>query len=103
MSFRDVIFNGQFLWLPSQFFAHRFNHFFALRVTAQLEFREDRFAIHADFKGAARAGDEGEGSDLRFVVLQQVGRETHGPVGVVSNGTVFDPDVYHSFKLTFGY
>ena len=46
--------------------------------------------VHRHLKTATIRGDEGERGDLELVRLQQVGRQTDGPVRVVSNRAVLD-------------
>ncbi len=63
-------------------------------MTTQLQFGEEHLVVHTDFKAASHARDEGDALDLRFEILQQFSHQAHGPVSVVSNRAVFDPNVH---------
>ena len=56
---------------------------------------ENQIPVHLDFEHAALRGDQLDGRDPRFYFFQQIGRETHGAGGVVSNSAIFDADSEH--------
>jgi hypothetical protein len=61
-----------------------------LGVSSGGQLAVDKLAIHAHFEAASVGGDDPDGFDFGFEFLQQVGRQTDGPVGVVSNRAIND-------------
>ncbi len=64
-------------------------------MSPQLQFGEDDLIVRGNFKAASQARNESETLDLWFEVFQQFRCQAHGPVSVVSNRAIFDPDVHH--------
>ncbi len=67
-------------------------------MASKLQFGEEQLVIHGHFKAASHARDEGDALDLWFEILQQFRFQAHGPVCIVSNHAVFDPDVHRSLS-----
>lgn len=73
------------------------NERFEVRPFAGVEFGVERFAIGADFEGAAARWDEGERRDP-IAEFENLGRQTDGFGRVVSNAAILDPDFgFHRF------
>ena len=62
-----------------------------IRPFAGIEFGVERFAIGADFEGAAARWNEGERRDP-IAELENLSRQTDGFRRVVSNAAILDPD-----------
>ncbi len=83
-------------WLPgfslltARFLDLRDEHI-EIRPFAGVEFGMERFAIGADFEGAAARWDEGERRDP-IAELENLSRQTDGFRCVVSNAAILDPD-----------
>ena len=60
----------------------------------------ERFAISADFEGAAAGWNQGERRDA-IAELENLGRQTDSLRGVVSNAAILDPDLgFHRSLLS---
>ena len=66
-------------------------------MTAGLEFGINELVVDGDLVPASLGGEERDGLDLRFEVLEQVICQAHGPVGVVSDCTICDGDLQHGW------
>ncbi len=79
-------------------FSHKPDDFARLGVAPQLQLGEDLLVVQEDLEAASRPGGQGEAFDLGLEILDQVGCQAHGPVGVVSDHAVFNADFhyYHS-------
>ena len=64
-----------------------------------LEFGVDQLVVYADLKPASLGGNESHALDLWFEILEQIIYQAHGPVSVVSNCAVIDPD-FHCTRLS---
>jgi len=64
-------------------------------MTFGLQFGKDQVPVHADLEPASVRGNERHRFDHMLVILQQVLRQAHGPVGVMSNCAVDDFDLQH--------
>ena len=62
-------------------------------MTQGLQLGIDQAVIHCDLELTSVRGNQGQVSDLVLEILEQVGRQAHGPVGVVSYSAVDDFDV----------
>ena len=80
--------------LPSPLFRHRPHHFPGLRKSARLMLRKDPLPVHGDVEYASASPLEFRVDSEGFLDL---GRQTGGPGGVVSNDAVFNLDV-HDFS-----
>jgi hypothetical protein len=71
-----------------------------LGMAAQRALGEHQLAVHGDFKNAAFAGNQTPRADkrLQLALAQNFSRQTDGPVGIVSNGAIFDGD-FQKLKL----
>jgi hypothetical protein len=68
-------------------------------MPAQLQLRKDELIIDGHLEPAAQGGQEADGLDLRFKILEQFSYQAHGPVSVVSNRTIFDANLHKSILL----
>src|SRR5438270_13060586 len=59
-------------------------------------FGEDEVAVDRHFEHPAPGRDQGQLGDGAGVVRQELGRQTDGPVRVVSDHAVFDADLHGS-------
>ena len=67
-----------------------------------LQLGVDQLAIHSHLVAPAIGRDEGDLGDPRFKVLEQVDRQTDGPVGIVSDCAILDPNfMSHANLLGF--
>ena len=57
---------------------------------------EDEVTVDHDFEHPAAGGDQGQLGDGAGVARQELGRQTDGPVRVVSDHAVFDADLHGS-------
>jgi hypothetical protein len=57
---------------------------------------EDEVAVDHHFEHPAPGGDQGQLGDGAGVVRQELGRQTDGPVRVISDHAVFDADLHGS-------
>jgi len=67
------------------------NERFEIRPFAGIEFGVERFAIGADFEGAATGWNQGERRDP-IAEIENLSRQTDGFRRVVSNCAVLNPD-----------
>jgi len=58
-----------------------------------LELGEEQGPVHFHFEAASVRRLQTDGFDLGFEGLEQVGRQVHGPVSVVSDGAIFNIDL----------
>jgi len=73
-------------------FLHQPDHLAGLGVASSLEFGIKQLVVHGDFEPASIGGHESERLDFRFEVRQQFICQADGPVSVVSNSAINDPD-----------
>jgi hypothetical protein len=59
-------------------------------------FGEDEVAVDRHFEHPAPGRDQGQLGDRAGVVRQELGRQTDGPVRVISDHAVFDADLHGS-------
>ena len=73
-----------------------------IRPFAGIELGMERFAIGADFEGAAAGWDEGERRDP-IAKIENLSRQTDGFRRVVSNCAVLNPDfgLHHNLLFLF--
>lgn len=74
-------------------------HFPRFGVPSGGQLAVDQPAVHADFEAATVGGDQPDRFDVGFEFLEQFGRQTDGPVGVVSDRAVDDFDFDHGRLL----
>ena len=70
-------------------------HLARFRMAAKGRFGEEQRTVQRDFKAPARRGHQLERPQPNLVNSQQLGRQTDGPVRVVSGDAVFDADEVH--------
>ena len=63
------------------------------------EFGIDQLGIHLDFEFASVRGNQYQGLEIEFKLLQQFIGQAHGPVSVMSDGTVNDFNREHQVVL----
>ena len=63
-------------------------------MTPRLEFGIDQLVVHTDLKPASLGGNKSQTLDFWFEILEQVICQAHGPVGVMSDCAVIDPDFH---------
>ena len=82
-------------WIPDSSLAARFldlrDEDVEIRPVAGTEFGVERFAIGADFEGAAAGWNQSERRDP-IAELENLSRQTDGFRCVVSNAAILDPD-----------
>lgn len=71
-------------------------------MPSQGELREHRLTVESDLEPPAVGRDELDRLQPRLEGLQEIGRQTGGPLSVVSNGAVFDADPDHRFRSLLG-
>ena len=72
-----------------------------IRPVAGVEFGMERFAIGADFEGAAAGWDQRKRPDA-IAEFENLSRQTDGFRGVVSNAAVLDPNFgFHRSLLSY--
>ena len=59
-------------------------------MSAGLHLGVNQLSVHAYFVASAIRWDEGDLSELRFKLFEQISRQTDGAIGVVSDRAVFD-------------
>jgi hypothetical protein len=69
---------------------HQARHLAFFGVAPGLLFGINQGAVHVHFKAPAVRGDQADRFGFGLVLLQQFGRQTGGPVGVVSDRAVLN-------------
>ncbi len=64
-------------------------------MTTELLFRKDQLPVHADLEPAPVRGEEIQRLDIHLELLEQIGCQAHGPVGVMSDRAIDDLDLKH--------
>jgi hypothetical protein len=61
--------------------------------------REQQVTIDGDFEDSSLGRDDDQRRDRMLVFVQDLGRQTDGPVGISSLGAVFDADLHRPLRI----
>ena len=70
-----------------------------LGVTPSVELRIDQFGIYRHFKPTSVRRNQGDGFDGVLKLLEQLGCQANGPVGIVSDRAIDDFNFQHAPSL----
>jgi len=70
-------------------------HLARLGMSAEGGFGEHQLVVHGNFEASAGRRSQFERPQPDLMQLQKLGRQTDGPIGVVSGDAVFDTDHVH--------
>jgi hypothetical protein len=87
---KNAAFFHETLFAFLEIFSNQPGHFALFGVTPDALLGIDQVAVDGDLVNAAFRRDEGERFDVVFVLVQQIGRQTGSPRGVVSDRAVFN-------------
>ena len=81
--------------MPVDLFFNQPDDFAGLRVAVGIELGVYQFIVQFDFKPSPIRGDQGDGLNFWFKLVQEFLCQAHGSVGVMSDHAIGDRDLYH--------